>query len=204
MIGRRESRLRRRPVLARRKRLAQHQPLVLLTNACATQLRSATYRRQRERHGRSALLRALKTHIQGLHVGRSALQPDYQNPQLRALALQQEVGRHGLMHGQPTSARAHAAAAQQRCCYSAVSRGSLCGASVEPPDGRPKRTEAHLCERQEGAVHRRSGWCSVDLFRGSRRRGSSYAAGADIPGYLVFRYPDAPPPYPGISRIRFS
>jgi len=29
------------------------------------------------------------------------------------------------MHGQPTSTRAHAAAAQQRFCYSAVSRGSL-------------------------------------------------------------------------------
>ena len=34
---------------------------------------------------------------------------------------------------------------------------------------RPQRTEAHVCEYQEGAVHRSSGWCSVDLFRGSRR-----------------------------------
>ena len=29
------------------------------------------------------------------------------------------------------------------------------------------------------AVHRSGGWCSVDLFRVNRQRGSSYAAGAD-------------------------
>jgi len=42
------------------------------------------------------------------------------------------------------------------------------GAAGEPLDGRPKRMEAHLCECREGTVHRSGGWCSVDLFRGSR------------------------------------
>jgi hypothetical protein len=57
--------------------------------------------------------------------------------------------------------------------------------------------EAHLCEYQEGAVHRSGGWCSVDLFRGSRRRGSSYAAGADILGYLYTDILERPPALSG-------
>ena len=41
--------------------------------------------------------------------------------------------------------------------------------------------EAQLCEYQEGAVHRSSGWCSVDLFRGSRREEARTPPGRIFP-----------------------
>ena len=67
------------------------------------------------------------------------------------------------------------------------------GAAVELPDWRPKRMEAHLCEYQEDVAHCSGGWCSVDLFRGSRRRSSSFAARADIPGYPCTDIRERPP-----------
>ena len=69
------------------------------------------------------------------------------------------------------------------------------GAAVEPPDGRGQSVWRHTCVSTKKVPCTVS--CSVDLFRGSRRRGSSYAAGTDIPGQisgndrpLSGKYPD--------------
>ena len=45
--------------------------------------------------------------------------------------------------------------------------------------------EAHLCEYQEGAVHRSGCWCSVDLFRVSRRRVARTPPGRIYPDICV-------------------